>query len=87
MIESRPFDRQLEITGCLSHLDDESMGIDGTLAKYSAEGVGTYYICASRGERGWFGSNEDNPGMERLGQLHAQELENAVNELAMQGTF
>ena len=26
MIESRPFDRQLEITGCLSHLDDESMG-------------------------------------------------------------
>jgi LmbE family N-acetylglucosaminyl deacetylase len=39
------------------------------------------------GERDWFGPEEQNPGLQQLGQLRTQELENAVNELAMQGTF
>jgi LmbE family N-acetylglucosaminyl deacetylase len=34
-----------------SHPDDKSMGVGGTLAKYAAEGVETYYFCVSRGER------------------------------------
>jgi len=59
----------------------------GTLAKYAAEGVETYYVCASRGERGWFGSEEQNPGWERLGQIRTQELENAVKELGMSGLY
>lgn len=41
-----------------AHPDDESMGMGGTLAKYAAEGVETYLVCATRGERGWFGSEE-----------------------------
>ena len=61
------------------------MGMGATLAKYSAEGVGTYCVCASRGERGWFGPEEQNPGWERLGQIRTTELENAVKELGMQG--
>ena len=35
-----------------AHPDDETFGIGGTLAQYSAAGVKTYYICATRGEVG-----------------------------------
>jgi LmbE family N-acetylglucosaminyl deacetylase len=68
-----------------AHPDDESMGMGGTLAKYAALGVETYYICASRGERGWFGPEEQNPGLDALGQIRTQELESAVRELGMSG--
>jgi LmbE family N-acetylglucosaminyl deacetylase len=63
------------------------MGMGGTLAKYSAEGVDTYLVCASRGERGWPGPEEQNPGLNRLGQIRAMELENAVKELGMKGLY
>lgn len=66
-----------------AHPDDESMGMGGTLAKYAAEGVETYCICASRGEQGWFGPEEQNPGLGALGQLRAKELESAIQELGM----
>ena len=68
-----------------AHPDDESMGMGGTLAKYSAQGVETYCLCASRGERGWFGPEEQNPGLEKLGQVRTHELESAVKELGMSG--
>ena len=68
-----------------AHPDDESMGMGGTLAKYARHGVETYYLCATRGERGWFGPEEQNPGLEALGRLRTQELENATRELGMKG--
>ncbi len=68
-----------------AHPDDESMGMGGTLAKYSAQGVETYCLCATRGERGWFGPEEENPGLEKLGQVRTKELESAVKELGMSG--
>jgi len=74
----------LKLLAVFAHPDDESMGMGGTLAKYSAEGVQTHLVCASRGERGWFGPEEQNPGPERLGQLRTVELENAVKELGLQ---
>jgi LmbE family N-acetylglucosaminyl deacetylase len=77
----------LKLLVIFAHPDDESMGMGGTLAKYSSEGVETYYICASRGEKGWFGSEEQNPGPERLGQIRAKELEAAVKELGMRGLY
>jgi LmbE family N-acetylglucosaminyl deacetylase len=77
----------LKLLVIFAHPDDESMGMGGTLAKYSAEGVETYYLCASRGERGWFGAEEQNPGLERLGQIRTKELENAVHELGMKGLY
>jgi LmbE family N-acetylglucosaminyl deacetylase len=68
-----------------AHPDDESMGMGGTLAKYAAQGVETYCLCASRGEKGWFGPEEQNPGPQKLGQIRTKELESAVKELGMVG--
>ena len=76
---------QLKLLAVFAHPDDEAMGMGGTLAKYSAEGVETHLVCASRGEVGWFGPEEQNPGPERLGQLREAELRNAVKELGMKG--
>jgi LmbE family N-acetylglucosaminyl deacetylase len=75
----------LKLLVVFAHPDDESMGMGGTLAKYSAQGVETYYVCASRGERGWFGPEEQNPGPGMLGQVRTRELENAVKALGMKG--
>jgi LmbE family N-acetylglucosaminyl deacetylase len=68
-----------------AHPDDETMGMGGTLAKYAAQGVETYCLCATRGERGWFGPEEQNPGLEKLGQIRTRELESAIKELGMSG--
>lgn len=73
----------LLLLAVFAHPDDESMGMGGTLAKYSAQGVETHLICASRGERGWFGPEAQNPGPIVLGQIRTKELENAVNELGI----
>lgn len=35
-----------------AHPDDESFGMGGTIAKYVAEGVDVYYVCATDGDRG-----------------------------------
>jgi LmbE family N-acetylglucosaminyl deacetylase len=35
-----------------AHPDDESLGMGGVLAKYAAEGIATYLLMATRGERG-----------------------------------
>ncbi len=77
----------LKVLVVFAHPDDESIGMGGTLAKYSAEGVETYCVCASRGERGWFGPEQQNPGLERLGEIRTRELENAVRELGMKGLY
>jgi LmbE family N-acetylglucosaminyl deacetylase len=77
----------LRLLAVFAHPDDESMGMGGVLAKYAAEGVETYLICATRGERGWFGSEDQNPGLQALGELRTQELEAAVYELGMKGLF
>src|SRR5512139_864569 len=70
-----------------AHPDDESMGMGGTLAKYAAQGVETHLICATRGERGWFGPEEQHPGPRVLSQIRTKELENAVRELGMKGLY
>src|SRR5688500_4492507 len=77
----------LRLLAIFAHPDDESMGMGGTLAKYSAEGVETHYICASRGERGWFGPEQQNPGADALGFIRTRELENAIKELGMTGLY
>lgn len=77
----------LKLLVVFAHPDDESMGMGGTLAKYAALGVETHYICATRGERGWFGPEEQNPGLSALGQLREKELTAAVRELGMKGLY
>ncbi len=73
----------LKLLAVFAHPDDESMGMGGTFAKYSAEGVETHLVCASRGERGWSDPEEQDPGPERLGQIRTVELENAVKVLGI----
>jgi LmbE family N-acetylglucosaminyl deacetylase len=75
----------LKLLAVFAHPDDESMGMGGTLAKYSAQGVETHLICATRGERGWFGPEEQHPGPDVLGQIRTKELENAAKELGIKG--
>ena len=77
----------LRLLVVFAHPDDESMGMGGTLAKYAAENVETYYVCASRGERGWFGPEEQNPGLGALGQIRTKELKGAIKELGMKGLY
>jgi LmbE family N-acetylglucosaminyl deacetylase len=74
---------QLKLLCVFAHPDDESMGMGAMLAKYSAEGVETTLVCATRGERGWFGPNDQNPGLEALGQLRTNELRCAAETLGM----
>ena len=51
--------QQLRLMCVLAHPDDESLGVGGMLAKYAAEGVATYLVTATRGERGWQGTERD----------------------------
>ena len=49
---------KLKLMAVLAHPDDESLGIGGTLVRYAQEGVETYLVTATRGERGRFGNEE-----------------------------
>jgi LmbE family N-acetylglucosaminyl deacetylase len=46
----------LKLLAVFPHPDDETLGLGPTLARYAAEGIETYLVCATRGERGWFDS-------------------------------
>jgi len=66
--------KPLKLLCVLAHPDDESLGMGGTIARYASEGVETYLVTATRGERGWFGDEKDNPGLEALGKIREAEL-------------
>lgn len=71
-------DGELRLMCILAHPDDESMGTGGILAKYGSEGVATYVVCATRGERGWFGDAGAYPGPDALGRTREAELQAAA---------
>ena len=73
----------LKLMAVLAHPDDESLGIGGILAKYAAEGIETALVTATRGERGWFGDELANPGLEALGQMREAELRAAAKVLGI----
>lgn len=74
---------KLKLLAVFAHPDDESMGLSGTLAKYAAEGIETYLLCATRGERGWWESEGPNPGFEGVAKIRTKELENAGKVLGL----
>lgn len=74
----------LKLMCILAHPDDESLGVGGILAKYAAEGIATALVTATRGQRGWFGAPDANPGLEALGQLREAELRAAATALGVQ---
>jgi LmbE family N-acetylglucosaminyl deacetylase len=67
----------------LAHPDDESLGMGGSLARYAAEGVETYLLTATKGERGWTGPPAENPGLAELGRIREQELRAAAEILGI----
>jgi LmbE family N-acetylglucosaminyl deacetylase len=75
--------RNLRLLCILAHPDDESLGLGGILAKYGAEGIETYLVTATRGEQGWFGPPEENPGPDELGKIREGELKDAARVLGL----
>jgi LmbE family N-acetylglucosaminyl deacetylase len=73
----------LRLLAILAHPDDESLGVGGALAKYAAEGVETYLVTATRGERGWIGEPADYPGLDTLGRIREGELRAAGRVLGI----
>ncbi len=73
----------LRLLAVFAHPDDETLGTGGTLARYGAEGVETYLVTATRGERGWSGPEEESPGLEAMGQLRERELRAAAEALRL----
>jgi LmbE family N-acetylglucosaminyl deacetylase len=76
----------LRLMAILAHPDDESLGVGGTLAKYAAEGVETFLVTATRGQKGRFRGHRDppeHPGAERLGEIRERELRAAASVLGV----
>jgi LmbE family N-acetylglucosaminyl deacetylase len=76
-------DEKLKLMCVLAHPDDESLGLGGILAKYAAEGIKTYLITATGGERGWFGDPGAYPGAEALAAIRKEELRAAAKALGI----
>jgi LmbE family N-acetylglucosaminyl deacetylase len=73
----------LKLLCVLAHPDDETLGNGPMLTRYAAEGVETHLVCATRGERGWMGAPQDNPGPAALGRTRAAELQAAAKLLGL----
>lgn len=74
----------LRLLCVLAHPDDESLGLGGTLARYGREGVATYIVTATRGERGRFGDATVRPPTEEVGRVREEELRRAARGLGVQ---
>ncbi|MEW5874351.1 MAG: PIG-L deacetylase family protein [Candidatus Zixiibacteriota bacterium] len=73
----------LKLMCILAHPDDESLGMGGTLARYAGEGVQTYVVTATRGERGRYGDDGERPPLDVVGQRREQELRAAARVLGV----
>src|SRR5580765_6513760 len=80
---SLPLATELRLMCVLAHPDDESLGTGGALAKCAAEGVATYLVTATRGERGRFGDRKESPGPDIVGKAREAELLAAATELGL----
>ncbi len=73
----------LKLLAVFPHPDDETLGMGSTLARYAAEGIEVYLVCATRGERGWFDSEGPNPGLKGLARTREAELRCAAEQLGI----
>jgi len=76
-------DQTFKLMAVLAHPDDESLGFGGTLARYSAEGVETYLVTATRGERGRFFSPDRKAEPAEVGRVREAELRAAASVLGI----
>src|SRR3982750_4434990 len=82
-LASERMNQKLRLLCVLAHPDDESMGMGGTLAKYAAEGVETFLVTATRGQRGRFGEGTERPAADVVGKAREAELRAAAQELGL----
>ena len=77
----------LKLLAVLSHPDDESLGVGGTLAKYASEGVETYLLTATRGDGGRYHGHRvgeaGHPGRAALAGMREAELRAAASVLGV----
>jgi LmbE family N-acetylglucosaminyl deacetylase len=73
----------LRLMAILAHPDDESLGIGGSLAHYSSQGIDTFVLTATRGEEGRFFDNQARPSNAEVGRVREQELRAAARELGV----
>lgn len=73
----------LKLLCVTAHPDDESLGIGGALARYASEGIETYLVTATRGERGRFGDQGHQPGLDVVGRTREAELRRAASVLGV----
>lgn len=73
----------LKLMCILAHPDDESLGMGGTLVKYAVEGVETYLVTATRGERGRVGDTRGSLGLDAVGRIREAELRAAAKTLGI----
>ena len=76
-------DNKPKLMAIFPHPDDETLGLGSTLARYSAEGVETHLLCATRGERGWFESEGSDPGLAGVARIREEELRCAAENLGL----
>jgi LmbE family N-acetylglucosaminyl deacetylase len=74
---------ELRLMCVLAHPDDESLGTGGALALAAADGIATYLVTATRGERGRFGDAPVSPGPDVVGRAREAELLAAAAELGL----
>src|SRR5215831_4704938 len=79
----RTTNKTLKLLGVLAHPDDESLGFGGTFAKYAAEGVDTFLITATLGERGRFGPRGERGYPAEVGRVREAELQSAAAVLGI----
>ena len=73
----------LKLLAIFPHPDDETLGLGSTLTRYSAEGVETYLVCATRGEHGWYESEGPDPGLAGVARIREAELRCAAENLGL----
>jgi LmbE family N-acetylglucosaminyl deacetylase len=72
----------LRLLAILAHPDDESLGFGGLLARSAAEGIETFVLTATRGQRGRY-FDQTSPGEDVVGRVREAELRAAARELGV----
>jgi LmbE family N-acetylglucosaminyl deacetylase len=76
----------LRLMAVMAHPDDETLGVGGSLARYAAEGVETFVVTATLGQRGRYHGQKDgpnHPGPEGLARIREAELRAATQVLGV----
>src|SRR5256885_9265072 len=84
-LPQRGSEKALSLLSVQPHPDDESIGMGGTLARYSTEGVRTTLVTATRGEVGEILDKNLDPveAAPRLATIREAELRSAVKILGV----